>query len=215
MMFPDVVSFGGLSAMTGLDLSGKFSMANIMPDNPMAFLQPFGSGMYDIGKAVGGLASNPTSPTQLARSGQQLLPGPLKPLAEKYFTDKDGNYTDPETMHGKIKRTPGDEMARYMSLRGLHESRELHKSRTIKEQDKSFQRQRAVYLDRAVDLLYEGQTMKLAKLAKDYIDAEGDPQTFMTHLKESKASQKLDAVTAMLMQSMGNPRRAKRIMEQR
>lgn len=208
---PNVVAFGPASALSGLDVSSKFSAANVIPDDAITAAFPFAGTLADIGGAAAGFVKDP-SITSAMRLSQQVSPTSTRWLHEDYF--KRGDITlNPRTMEGQYRRTETDEAARKLALRTIPESREAHASRTNREQDQFYAQKRASVLDKAKDRAFEGKLMEVAELGRKYVqEYEGTPQSFTSEVLSNVKEQHRTQLERMLWQSMGNPQKLKRRM---
>ena len=211
MEAPDYLTYGGLSAATGMDWSGKFSAANVVPDDLLSAINPVVGTVGDMAGAIAGLLYNP-SETQLARTANTMSPNSMKWATEDYFTTKKGMFLDKDSLEGKVQRDSFDEKTRMLGLRSLKESTDMHKLRTMKEHDAYFEKERGRVLDQAKDALYERKdvSIKLPKLAREYVKLEGDIETFNQQLFGNAETQQITQIKRMLMESLGNPQKLKR-----
>lgn len=221
MRAPDIVSFGAASEITGADISGKFSAANILPDSPMQGLFPFASTLGNIGGAFINSLMDPST-TNFARLGYQLSPQSIKAVAEdNYFSDstpgKDKMILNPDTLEGKFRRDKASSVYRYLGLRSESESRQMHDSITLKEQDAFEQHKRQGIISSGRDALFAmpsgaERNAKLQALARKFAEHEGDIDEFISRLEENAQNRKLTLRERELLNSVNNPAKAKRIL---
>lgn len=212
---PDSVTFGPLSALSGMDISSKFSAANAIPDDWFSAFMPFAGTVGDVAKEGMEFAMNPNM-----TSGMQAInkasPNSLKWASEEYFKTK-GVYNDPQTLDGTIKRTPFDQTARIMGLRSLDETRAKQNIRNVKDKDDFYEQRRASLLKNAKEYVYANgyDKEKLTRVVRSYVEAEGDANTFLHSLVGSTKAQNIEEINRMLIEAKGNARRAKRVNEAR
>jgi hypothetical protein len=207
---PDLLSFGPTSTLSGLDVTSKFSAANVIPDDAISAAFPFAGTIADIGSAAYGFAKNPSISTgmNLARN---VSPMSSRGLHENYF--KRGDMTlHPETLEGIHKRKPFDEAARYGALRSVEESRAGQQHRTWKEQDKFYEGKRAGVIQDAKYAAFEGNREKVRQLALKYVDYEGKVENFVSQVVDNMEEQHKDQLTRQILSAVKNPRRYNRMM---
>jgi hypothetical protein len=211
---PDLVTFGGLSAATGLDMSPKFSMSNVVPDDLGKALFPFGGTIADVAESVAGLVANP-SKSQAVRLAQPLSPAPLKPLTEGYFSNE-SRTVNPKTLEGKYDRTPFDWKARFGGLRSTKESREVQENYQKKRSDEFYIEKRNSILQKAKDRYFEKNGMSTPEwrtFAKKYVENEGDVDDLVDRIIQNVASRHQSEARRTLLESLENPVRYKRLKE--
>jgi hypothetical protein len=217
MNAPDYLAFGPTSVLTGLDVTSKFSAANIFPDSAIQAANPFGSlagGMFSAGV---GMLSDPST-TNAMRLSQAVSPTSSKGLHEKYFSQGNvvGDSKKPGVpgMHRRKQREGAidDQTARAMALRSLPESKNMHSARTIKEQDAYYANRRDALLDKAKDRAFEGNFMAIGELARKYVDAEGSADSFVSAILSSVEDRHHTQLERMIYQAIENPQKLQRRM---
>ncbi len=131
----DWLSFGGVSKLTDMDMSSRFSAGNPIPDS-------IGEGMFSYGSDIGRMATstvefakqpNPSTRFKALHSwAPNALKFPIEKYAQKVMEEQhtvDGVESDfpgynPQTEKGKYRRDKKDEVARYLGGRSLKESRD-------------------------------------------------------------------------------------------
>lgn len=209
---PDLMGFGGISYLTGMDFSSKFSAANIIPDSPLAAMFPFAGTIGKVGEAGYEFAKAP-SKTAAMRIVGEVLPSSMKGLSEKYFS-KDDMLLDKDNLEGKIKRDGKSWVKRGFGLKAMDESRELHNIQTIKEQEKFQTDQRSTLMKSARDALFEGNMDKVRELAVKYQNQEGDVARFVDELVSTQEAQANPEIQRRLLKALeSNPAKYKRMRE--
>lgn len=130
---PEVLSHGVFSTL-GLDMTSRFSNANLLPDSPAQAIMPYGSAVMDMAQQTGKWALDPTNDFKAKQMVKSLAPQSAQGLLEnKFFTNKtlDGknlyvNSTDgPNLGKGRVVRSDGDMALRSVGFRDIRESKEL------------------------------------------------------------------------------------------
>jgi hypothetical protein len=133
---PEIISHGVFSTL-GLDMTTRFSNANLIPDSVPKALMPFGSAVLDMAEATGRFAMNPTSTTRQKQLVKAFAPQSAQGIIEnQLFTEKqaDGsnlyqNSTEgPNMGRGRVFRSEGDMALRNFGFRNIRESKELAKN---------------------------------------------------------------------------------------
>lgn len=148
---PDFISFGGLSAMTGMDWSSSFS-SRISPESPGEALFPLASKAGNIAKQGTEFVANPTE-EQGAAFLREALPSSMTGPVENYMLSEktpEGNYAyrNPNTKETQIVRSRVEAMMRGMGMRSLRETRETKEYLSVKQSTKDDSEMRAKTLDR-------------------------------------------------------------------
>jgi hypothetical protein len=210
MRRPDWIAFGGISAVTGMDLSGKFSSANVIPDDMLSAASPFLGTLANSAVDLGRLALDPST-TNAWRLLYGLTPNSLKGGVEELAFRQGAMMIDPKTLQGKVERNNSDKLARGLALRSTKESRELHKNRTVKEQDTFYEDRRMGLVKSAKDAIWEGNKTKIQKLAQKYAASEGDVGQFIDQVVGSVEARQQTEARRVLESALENPLRARRI----
>ena len=208
------MSFGLISALTGVDMSGKFSAANIVPDDVGSTIFPFANTVGDAVGSTYNLVNDPTY-TGLARLGYALTPVSAKGLWEKYYFNdktkgKDPMVVNPKNLEGNIRRTPFDENTRYFGLRSLNESKQMHANRTSREADEFEDRRRQSILQQARDVNFHEtdvkvKSEKLRSLMRDYVAWKGQDTEFLSNLETNTVNRKMTEEERRKMKAFSNP----------
>jgi hypothetical protein len=209
-MAPEAVAFGPASSLSGVDISSKFSAANVVPDDLVTAAFPFAGSLWDMGSAAVELAKDP-SETSLNKLRHQMLPNSFKWAGEKLF-DKNGITQDPKTLEGKHRRTPFDEAVRKGAVRSMDESKSQHDLRTQKSEDNFYTDRRTSILNKAHKRAFEGNMMALGELARQYAEAEGDVDSFVNAVIDKVENQHRTQAERMINQAMNNPQKLRRRM---
>lgn len=126
---PEVMSHG-LFSLLGIDMSSRFSNANLIPDNMVDAMMPYGSAIWDMIASTGRLVMDPTSETKQKQALKSIAPQSTQGLLENaLFTDDNGLYvssTDgPNFGKGRVRRTEEEQTKRGFGFRSIRESKEL------------------------------------------------------------------------------------------
>lgn len=130
---PELLTHGIFSTL-GLDMTTRFSNANILPDNIGAAVMPYGSAMLDMAQATGRVMKDPTSPTKQKQFVKAMAPQSMQGLLEnQLFTEKQPDGTNlyqnstegPNLGKGRVARSDKDMGLRSLGFRNVRESKEL------------------------------------------------------------------------------------------
>lgn len=187
-----VVSLGMVSTMTGMDLSTKFSAADVVPNSPIDFFMPYYKDLAKMVTTGTEALMEPNKKNALAFANA-ASPSALKVLPELANTNKEG-YTQ---LFGKdgadVKRDSFDWTARALATRSIKESMEQQgtyagKSAQAFENDK-----RKNILDR----YKQASGQDAAKLAKQYVESGGNMQTLVKSTNRFKMNQVITEMERM------------------
>lgn len=133
---PEVITHGLFSTL-GMDMTSRFSNANILPDSVGQAMMPYGSAVLDMTQSTGRFVLDPTNEFKQKQLIKSWAPQSAQGLLENhFFTNKtaDGknlyiNSTDgPNLGKGRVERTEGDMNLRAWGFRDIRESKELAKN---------------------------------------------------------------------------------------
>ncbi len=133
---PETITHGLFSTL-GLDMTSRFSNANILPDSVGQALMPYGSAVLDMAQSTGRFLLDPTNDFKQKQLVKSMAPQSAQGILEnKMFTNKtaDGknlyiNSTDgPNIGKGRVERTDSDMALRTWGFRDIRESKELAKN---------------------------------------------------------------------------------------
>jgi hypothetical protein len=126
----------GLFSTLGIDMTTRFSNANVLPDTKMGALIPYGSAVMDMAQATGNFLLDPTSTSKGKQMAKSWAPQSVQGLMENsMFTNKtkDGknlyvNPTEgPKFGEGRTYRSDAEMTGRNLGFRSVRESKELQK----------------------------------------------------------------------------------------
>jgi hypothetical protein len=179
----DALNFGATSAL-GIDMTGSFSHADDIPDDPLGTLLPQGN---PIAKMIGSGAKYLQHPnSQNAKAAlYDVLPNSAKGVMENlaYTNDKD-QYFDPHTGNLVATRTPSDQMKRNFSFRPLEESKMRLEANVAKGHEQQLGAVKSEIVTRALSDADSngGKVPNLQQYAQAYVKAGGDPQELVNKL---------------------------------
>jgi hypothetical protein len=133
---PEIISHGLFSTL-GLDMTTRFSNANMIPDSIPKALIPYGSAVLDVLQSGTRFAMDPTSETKRHQFLKSAAPQSVQGLLEnEWFTEKrsDGSNlyqngtAGPNMGKGRVARSDGDMALRAFGFRDIRESKELAKN---------------------------------------------------------------------------------------
>jgi hypothetical protein len=132
---PELLTHGIFSTL-GLDMTSRFSNANLIPDNMGQALIPYGSAVLDMAQATGRFVVQPNMTTG-KMLGKSIAPQSIQGFLEnQMFTEKqpDGrnlyqnNTAGPNFGKGRVYRSDGEMAMRNFGFRSIGESKELAKN---------------------------------------------------------------------------------------
>lgn len=132
---PEVLSHGIFSTL-GMDMTSRFSNANMIPNSIPEALMPYGSAVLDMMQNSTRLAMDPTSKTKQKQTFKSFAPQSIAGFLENtMFTEKEGdknlyyNGTDgPNIGKGRVYRSDEEMAQRTLGFRSVRESKELAKN---------------------------------------------------------------------------------------
>lgn len=133
---PELITHGIFSTI-GLDMTSRFSNANILPDSAGQALMPYGSAVLDMLGSTANLVTDPLSTTRWKQFGKSMAPQSVQGFLEnQMFMEKqpDGrnlyiNNTDgPNFGKGRVYRSDSDMAMRNFGFRDITESKKLAKN---------------------------------------------------------------------------------------
>lgn len=196
----DGVVFGGVSFITGMDMSSKFSAADVLPNGPVEAFLPFYNDWAKKFDSLVEMASR-RSDESVRQAAHAWAPTSMKwtledPIA---FGEKNGEVmSNPATDVGLAKRGTGDRLARVAGAYSLKEARERFGLMEEKNQSKWQADRSASILRKAKDL--EPDDKGMVELGRQYARLGGDTKEIEQALD---AHQKAKFMTAF-EQERGN-----------
>ncbi len=202
----------GLFSTLGVDMTSRFSNANLIPDSPGAALMPYGSAVLDMVDSTGRWALDPTNAFKGKQMVKSLAPQSTQGLIENYmFSEKleNGNslYTTPtdgfNMGKGRAERTPEDVKMRNWGFRNMRESKELAKnysdSQIMKGHGNIAEKQITKAKYAALDDSLTAE--KLQELIKNAADHGMSPDAFMSQFVTWSMDRKLTQKQQMLLRN--------------
>lgn len=166
---PDTITFGGMSNITGMDLSSRFSQAKALPEMGAGTVFPY---TRDVGRRLGSLGSmisNPsmTTATQaLYQNAPNIVKGPMENLIQG--SDRLApNVMNPEK--GGFERNSQDKMARYLGGRSLREAKSQIATRQFELGEQFRETMKTKILEQAKEAPWRRK-----ELAKKYVQLSPD-----------------------------------------
>lgn len=196
--FSDMVKFG-LPAGLGLNMTGSLSHADDIPNDPLGALVPQGEPLWNYAKGIYGYLHDPNTATA-KNALYQLSPNSARGVEENtMFTDKNGNYFDPQTGELRTRRTQSAQDIRNFGFRPLQEARESLTNQVNKEAEGNQAAVRADILNKVIqDVNSNNKTVTpnlvneiRSKYVQKYLANGGDPteitDTIVKHLGMGQA----------------------------
>lgn len=224
---PDALTYGGISALTGLDMSKRFGMA-LFPDNPAGALFPGISRLGEVAESGFNLAKDPTDVTNAQRFARDVVPNTFRGAMDRaFFETPEGLAINPRTLEGTVERDETDKFAKGIGGVGLNESKT--KSRLYQESlvDKKIAERRQSVTNKILNDLYqidpkdkeairayfnEGDGVQLKQ---DFIDAEGNIDNLVSAVDKFRKGGVTTALQRKMLQAAaakkeGDLKKAKR-----
>lgn len=181
---PDWAAYGGVSKVTGANMSSRFDMSNIA-DFSFDQTFPFISDLYQQSAKAMSALTNPTEST-IAESVYASTPPGLQGLVEtgmdafKIPTEGTGTqlYKNPKDLisqDAKYERTPQQEMYRKVGLRELGESKKTEQEWRQSVNEKLRQERLRTAGKNFFDAIVRKSDKGIEKYAIQYIELGGDP----------------------------------------
>jgi hypothetical protein len=187
----NMVKFG-LPSGLGLNLTGSLSHADDIPNDPIGALIPQGEPMTEYARSAYNFLHDPNKTTGKAAL-YGLAPNSLRgPMENAMFTDKNGNYFNPQTQELQTRRSPQAQAVRNFGFRPLNEANE---SLTTQVNTSAATAQAAVKEDintkilRDIDSNGKQVTPELAakirsQYVPQYLANNGDPTEIATEIEK-------------------------------
>lgn len=112
----------GVFSQLGINLSGSFSNADIIPDNPWATLFPTANTLGQMGKSAVEAAYYHDQ-ASLKKFAYNVAPSSFKGIMENMMYTKNGNFYNPQNGELKTRRSDYDQTLRNMAFRPIPESK--------------------------------------------------------------------------------------------
>lgn len=193
----------GLGSMFGVDMSQRFGSQTLPSGVGDAFV-PYGSDVVNMGKATWDYVKNPNT-FNAKVLGKSLSPNSTTGLWENHgFTDKDGNYVNPNSDHNLVfKRSPEDMKMRAWGFRPLHESIERQRDFEVQDRSKTYTELRKGLIQDAKTDLLSGDLSpeKIKKYAQKY--AEYGSTQFDRDLQQQIMGIKLTEAQRLMIKNAG------------
>jgi len=212
----DLVNFGGVSKLTGLDFSSRLSAGNPIPDGMVEAFAPLLSDAVKSAVSVGAYMANPNEITGM-QALHQNAPSGLKGLVEQGFTQPDGRILDPNDPTKMLRRrTDFEKDARLIGARAVSESKDANISSQIRQTEAQLTTLRKEALEKLAISFTAGNREQMKKHIETYLKYGGDPQTLETHLKKVAMDQHMDRrqrAVGIPGNSVGSVKRTQRALE--
>ena len=192
---PEWSKSGALSASTNVNMQGRLSTANVLPDSPIEAISPWASFYGKIGSAAGDVISN-RDELSLRNLGATLLPsGPLKGIGERALnTDDQGYLLDKHGLKGN-ERSEWDKDVRLFTggtslSQSLTSTNQYMSTKRLKGYKET---QKGIIQD--LERKYVQGTLTdedTKEAAKKFIDAKGDPEQLVESMIKYATTVKLN-----------------------
>lgn len=171
----DFFKYGLISWATQMDFSSKFSAANVLPDSPAGAITPFGTDIYNKMTAVAEMFKKRDEGSAKA-AAYQLAPTIARGPMETAMKQGDMAMDPRDPNKGLVRRDHFDDLARFLGVRSLKESKELAIAGGIKAEKKDMTDMRLVLASRIVK---EKDVEKKRELIKEYAKYGGSVNSIM------------------------------------
>lgn len=204
---PDWLAYGLPSAALGVDMSSKFSAANLTPDNPTDMV-PYIGALGTTGEAAIDLLKNPNKANFANLLRKQPL-APLKAAGEDMMT-RDGVLL--ELQGGKLVGGPNrrddedgiDRAARYAGTRTIKESRERANARFREETRKWGEEGKKTARTNQSKENLEGVNFDINELMR-YIEHGGTVSGYQNQMIQNEIDKRLTSDQRFMIQHGKNP----------
>lgn len=200
--FNDLVNFGGVSKLTGIDMSSRMAAGGAVPDGLVSTVAPLLSdAVKDIG-SVAHFAGNPNKVTGMEMA-HQLAPSSMQGIVEKGMTAPDGRVMDPNdaTKGELLKRTPTEQNIRFLGGRSLRESKLLQSASENKMDQASILKNRESAVKGIEESFLAKDVGQTQAHIKDYLKYGGDPRMIPRMLVTLEKNEHMDR----LQREVGRP----------
>ena len=192
---PRWLKYGAVSDITNINMQGRLSSADVLPNSPLEAVSPWFS---PVGRIAGAAADTYKFNDELSWSnlGTQLAPqGPLKGLAEKSFlTDDEGYVLNREGLRGNV-RTEWDKNVRtYTGGRSLDEAITGENQYNSGQRLKAYRDTQKSVMERVKREYVQGtlSSDKLKEYADKYVKSQGDISRFVRELEQFAVQANMD-----------------------
>ena len=192
---PRWLKYGAVSDITNINMQGRLSSADVLPNSPLEAVSPWFS---PVGRIAGAAVDTYKFNDELAWSnlGTQLAPqGPLKGLAEKSFlTDDEGYVLNREGLRGNV-RTEWDKNVRtYTGGRSLDEAITGENQYNSGQRLKAYRDTQKSVMERVKREYVQGtlSSDKLREYADKYVKSQGDISRFVRELEQFAVQANMD-----------------------
>lgn len=222
---PDWAAYGGVSKLTGANLSSRFDSGNLADfslDSLFPFFKDIGKQVTDVAK----MANNPNATTAAQAAYSVTPPGPLQGTLEtnmdafKGGTSKEGNTTylnprDLQKQDASFVRTPVQEQYRRFGLTELSESKykDLRYKQGKSDQESTLRRNEQT--EKFFDAVVRQDKKDMEKAIYYYTRYDGNPQTLIDRIEEDGMRRRLprETIEATKANTLTAIQKAKRMKE--
>lgn len=187
---PDWAAFGGVSQITGMDMSSRFSAGNIFPDSPVELFFPFYQDIKQMASSAYDVGMKQTGESAL-KAANAMSPSSLKWITEEFgYRTPSGMYQSPGTGLGSYKRDAGDTAARVLGGWTKKESRDRQSVMEMKGENQWVQTMKKGLTEAYINT---NSPEKRAEYARRYGKMGGNPQDLVNALVEKTKQKELSA----------------------
>lgn len=197
--FGDFANFGVFS-MLGINLTGSFSNADIIPDNVFGTLFPTGDTLALMAQSAA-QAVYYHDKEHLEKAAYNFAPTSLKGIMEnQLFTDQQGNFMNPNTQQLQTRRSSQDQLLRDFAFRPLNESKESRQVAATRDINEGYQGIRDRLFEKMQSYLIDNQPLP-PELVDQWRAAQGTPQKLQAEIMKFK----MGRVRTALQRAQGIP----------
>jgi hypothetical protein len=212
-MARDGIAFGGISAMTGADVSPTFAAAHLLPDVSMRGVMPVANLLTDIGGASvnvgmkelarlwGGPGATTADYGKLMKAG---VPPAYRAVTEKAMQDPaTGILRDPtRQMEGTVRRQEQGWPAAVAGSRPTDEAMQMQAARVQQAKDTHMAAEQTAVANRATELALDGKPFQSE--AKRYVELGGDPEQLLRTIETKIMASKTTREERMALKARTN-----------
>lgn len=195
----DAVQYGLLSSQSGMNISGRLGMADVLPDSPIDAVSPYAETMGRMGESLYDLAKY-RDKQGLKNVARQFAPSSVRGIVEnELLTEhnvKQGDTVYPNMTVNKrgqydYPRTDFDMKARMGGLTSLEESKNKQKLFRGNETNKADDERLSAMSQKASRAFAQQgkkylQSSDFARLREDYVARRGDPDVLVREMIQAE-----------------------------
>jgi len=200
------LSHGG-PTMLGADLSTRTGLGDVVPSAASDAAFAGGGKLYEMAKATGRAAFDPSS-ENLKAAAINLAPPVLQGPMDVAMYEKRGMAfsKDPEKLRPMAVRNDTDRLLKKIGLTGINESAQKQKQYQQGQLDAAYAEYRSSAMKTIANDLFQNQKIDQKTLDKYFKTGQGDPITFETELNKMALEQNMSPQNYLLLKQAASSR---------